>query len=743
MKRLLKGIRKSFCSLFFKKAEMKELKFFVLAIAVAFMIVTGCGENTDKIVAVTEVKLNKSALTLQIDQKESLQVTVIPTDATNPTVSWSSSSDAVASVSQTGEVTAIKEGFAIITVTTKEGNKTATCSVTVLPELISVTDVALDKSTMTLQVTRKENLRATVIPADATDKTVSWSSSDETVAIVSQTGEVTAIKEGVATITVTTANGNKTATCTVTVVLDYLSSFNDLKTYINRSASPIFKLGSGVLLNDYIAKGDIYKLLTANFDQITLGNEMKHDAIVQSNGELKLTNVANLLTVAKDAGISVYGHTLVWHAQQRANYLKGLIAPAISLQDNLFEPNLIENSDFETNIDGWNSWGSNNPTRGRTEEGEGYGGGHALWLTNPVASTSWFAQLACDFSTALQNGSRYVLHLNVKGSKAGAITVAMQNPDTYAGAGSFGVVNITESWSEVTLITTITGANAKRFIFDCGEFDGTIYLDNVTLRRVKPGTSDSQLFAQKTAAEKNEILTAELGRWIKGVMEVAGDYVKRWDVMNEPMSDWPDPYQLKTTPANPGASDFYWQDYLGKDVAVKAIQFARQYGGSDLKLFINDYGLEGGNLGKCRGLIQYIAYIESKGVKVDGIGTQMHISLDTNKDNIVQMYQLLAATGKLVQITELDIGLGGNPAITTPNATEANYQAQADLYRFVVEKYFELVPAPQRAGITVWSPFDSPAGSGWRANEPVGLWTLNHVRKPAYAGFAEGLQAGK
>ena len=717
-----------------------KLRFFVFVITAALMIASGCGDNTDTTVAVAEVKLNKNTLTLQVTEKENLQATVIPTDATDQTLLWSSSYETVASVNQNGEVTALKEGFAIITVATKDGNKKATCTVTVLAELVPVTDVTLNKTTMELQVTQKENLQATVVPANATDKTVTWSSSDEAVVSVNPNGEITAKTAGAATITVTTTNGNKTATCLITVVseTDYLNSYGNLKTYVDRSANPVFKLGVGVLLNDYVAKGDVYNLLTANFDQITLGNEMKHDAIVQNNGELRLANVSNLLAIAKQAGILVYGHTLVWHAQQRANYLNNLIAPAISLQDDLLESNLIENSGFETNTNGWNSWG-NNSTRGQTEEGQGYGGGYAMWFTNPtVAANSWNAQVAYDFSTALQNGSRYVLNLNIKGTKTGAITVGMQNPDTYATVGSFGVVNIKDDWSEVTLIASITGANAKRFIFDCGEFNGTIYFDNVTIRRVKPGTSDSQLFIERTATEKNEIMTAELERWIKGVMEVAGDYVKDWDLMNEPMSDWPDPYQLKTAPANLSASEFYWQDYLGKDVAVKAIQFARKYGGNDLKLYVNDYNLEY-NLNKCRGLIQYVEYIESRGVRIDGFGTQMHISLDTNRDNIVQMYKLLAATGKLVKITELDIGLGGSPTITTPNATKEHYQAQADLYRFVVEKYFENIPAAQRAGITVWSPFDSQPNGGWRTNEPIGLWTLDHVRKPAYAGFANGL----
>jgi GH35 family endo-1,4-beta-xylanase len=515
-----------------------------------------------------------------------------------------------------------------------------------------------------------------------------------------------------------------------------LNAYADLKTYINHAANPVFKLGSGVLLADYTAKGDIYKLLTANFDQITPGNEMKHDAIVQSGGKLNLDNVANLLKVAREAGIAVYGHTLVWHSQQRASYLNSLLAPTIALNDELLESNLIGNSGFESGDGGWNSWG-NNSTRGITEKGEGYDSDYAMQFTNPAVAASWNAQVAYDFPVALQNGSQYVLNLHIKASKQGTVSAGMQQKSDYAGRGNFGVVNMTNDWTEVTLVTTITGENADRFLFDCGEFDGTIFFDNVTFRRVRPESGD-KLFVEKTAKEKKDIITAELERWIKGVMEVAGDYVKDWDVMNEPMDDGK-PYELKTSVGRTlAANEFYWQDYLGRDVAAIAIQFARKYGGEDLKLFINDYNLEY-SMDKCKGIIQFVKDTESKGVRVDGIGTQMHISLDTDRDKIVEMYKLLAATGKLIKITELDMGLGGNPVITTPNATQEQYKAQGELYRFVVEKYFEHIPAAQRAGITVWSPFDSPAGSGWRANQPIGLWTVNFIRKPAYGGFANGL----
>ena len=122
---------------------------------------------------------------------------------------------------------------------------------------------------------------------------------------------------------------------------------------------------------------------------------------------------------------------------------------------------------------------------------------------------------------------------------------------------------------------------------------------------------------------------------------------------------------------------------------------------------------------------------------MDGIGTQMHISLTTNKDNIVEMFKLLAATGKLVKISELDIGVG----VKTPAATSDHYKAQAELYKYVIDKYFELIPAKQRYGITIWSPLDSPANSSWRAGEPIGLWNETFVRKPAYGLVAEALKA--
>jgi len=141
---------------------------------------------------------------------------------------------------------------------------------------------------------------------------------------------------------------------------------------------------------------------------------------------------------------------------------------------------------------------------------------------------------------------------------------------------------------------------------------------------------------------------------------------------------------------------------------------------------------------KKQSVVGAIVQTESQGTKVDGIGTQMHINADSDRAKIAEMFKLLAATGKLIKVSELDMGLAGG--MKTSQATDADYASQKEMYTYVIQKYFELIPAAQRYGITIWSPLDSPANSGWRAGEPIGLWTEVYIRKPAYTGVAIGIK---
>lgn len=169
-------------------------------------------------VAVTGVSLSKSETALTVGASETLTATVSPENANNKNVSWKSDDTAVATVDQNGKVTAVGEGEAIITATTEDGKYTATCTVKVSPAPVAANGVTLTLDKTTLNVGEKQTLTATVLPAYATNKNVTWVSSDTSVATV-ENGVVTAVGKGTATITVTTEDGGYTATCEVTVKL--------------------------------------------------------------------------------------------------------------------------------------------------------------------------------------------------------------------------------------------------------------------------------------------------------------------------------------------------------------------------------------------------------------------------------------------------------------------------------------------------------------------------------------------
>lgn len=527
-----------------------------------------------------------------------------------------------------------------------------------------------------------------------------------------------------------------------------IDSYSPLISYIDKNAHPNFKWGVALNMDDYLNKGIMFRLANRNFEEMVMGYEMKHASIVQADGTLNLSKLERLIKAAQENNMQLFGHTLTWHSGQNAAYLNSLIAP-VKL------PAGSEPSQGGISV----------PLQS----------GYAMKMTNPSVVNAWEAQTAYDIA-GIETNTQYVVKFAAKGSKAGSIGIDLQATSNYSG-DSFGAIALTTEYKEYELKLTTTAVR-NRFIINFGQYAGTVFIDDISLKKVGSnadiiaggnfesgisgwfGWGNSSTRSQsaegegyggpggtvieKTPEEKKTILTEALETFIAGMFSVTKDYVKAWDVVNEPMSDWPDQYALKTGigKAELAEDEFYWQDYLGKDYAVKAIQLARKYGNPNDILFINDYGLEGGG-DKCKGLIAYVNYIESKGAKVDGIGTQMHINSTANKDQIVNMYKLLAATGKMIKVSELDIGLGDN--IKTANATAEMYQQQAEMYQFVIEKYFEIIPKAQQYGITLWSPLDSTdrENSFWRRGEPIGIWTESFVRKPAYQAVAEALQKQK
>ena len=378
-------------------------------------------------------------------------------------------------------------------------------------------------------------------------------------------------------------------------------------------------------------------------------------------------------------------------------------------------------------------------------DGVGRDGSRGAKITSKGGyADSWESQFWIVANEALPEGSKCHVKFDYK-ADGGCVgtnvdTQAHFGPGEYQHWACAGTIAFTADWQtyekEFTVDGSMAGANGMKsiaFNMSPNTAAGAYYIDNVVFEVEKENAGGG---IPLTPQEKKDTLLYAMDKWIHGMMDACRDeegnlLVKAWDVVNEPIGG---NGQLQHgTPDN--TTDFFWQDYLGDlDYVRSAVKFARQYGGDDLKLFVNDYNLEydwdaSGNK-KLESLISWINKWESDGsTKIDGIGSQMHISCyadateaQKRKDLIVKSFQMMAETGKLVRISELDMGYvdaNGN-AVKTVEMTEEQHHQMADFYKWIIQQYKTIIPPAQQWGITLWCATDAPADSGWRAGEPVG-----------------------
>ncbi|WP_052461595.1 Ig-like domain-containing protein, partial [Capnocytophaga canis] len=176
-----------------------------------------CKVTVESVIAVTNVSIQPETITLPVGDELQLTATVSPTNATNKKVTWTTANAGIAKVDNHGKVTGVASGTVYITATTEDGGKTATCKVSVTTPIIQVTSINIQPGTATVTVGGEQQLTANVLPTNATNKAVTWTSGNTSIATVSSSGKVTGVASGTVYITATTEDGSKTATCKVTV----------------------------------------------------------------------------------------------------------------------------------------------------------------------------------------------------------------------------------------------------------------------------------------------------------------------------------------------------------------------------------------------------------------------------------------------------------------------------------------------------------------------------------------------
>ena len=385
-----------------------------------------------------------------------------------------------------------------------------------------------------------------------------------------------------------------------------------------------------------------------------------------------------------------------------------------------------------------------------------------------VPTGDW-SQFFCVAGAPLTPGN-YAVDVEIKSTKSGNIKMTVQNGWGGDAESRDGTVALKEGWTTARFKMTLEQGGNYDFILKPETFDATLDLKSVTIKKIVKMNS-----IPLTPQEKSDTLTWAMNKWISGMMQATEGKVKAWDLINEAISGGGNVngfYALQTEATSEhNPQDFYWQDYFTPEMYGPIVEKAARdaYAAvegtnpEDLKLFINDYNLESDwdNNQKVKSLVYWIGVWEKKGkelgwnTKIDGIGSQMHISyyeneqtLESKKKAIQNMLKIMAETGKLVRISEIDMGYVDKDGkdVTTAQLEKlpieervAKEKAMAEHYKWIIEQYFKIVPVSQQYGICQWCLTDSPTDSGWRPGQPVGLWNLNYQRKPAYGGFADGL----
>lgn len=511
------------------------------------------------------------------------------------------------------------------------------------------------------------------------------------------------------------------------VATDYLKDYQPLKDYTS------LNLGIDATPEMLTAKDMPYRLIVTNFTEAQISDAFEPAALLLANGNVKTKPITATAAVAQAKDLKLFGHSLVSCDHANATYLNSLLV------DRVTRP-------------------------------EGDEGGYCMKVTKLASSGNYNdVRVLYNFAKAptVVAGYTYRVRFWVKGSNSGSIQVA-----TYADGKTSTFkpnITVTTKWTQVQAdVTMTTGITLlKAVAFHLGRYAGLLYIDNIEVHRVQSSgkegreliTSNQDMDdAETTAAsisvdtdpdatldycgvsslgdgydpdatyialtddEKATILRSHLSEYIPTILGTASSAFSGWDVVESPLDNLP-----YNEPAS--ESSFQWGQYMDKDYVADAFSIAAEHAAEGVKLFINETGLT--DAARCQQLVDLICYATTQGARIDGIGTEIVIdSTDYDINAIRAMFTTLAATGKLVRISKLDVR---NAATNDATALEARYKSQKKIMQEIIQTYRTVVPVAQQYGICINTLIDDNSQTN-------GLWKANYDRKHAYAAVADGLK---
>ena len=477
------------------------------------------------------------------------------------------------------------------------------------------------------------------------------------------------------------------------------------------------KLGAAFTYREYMDNPKVAEILAREFKAVTFGNEMKHDAIVQHDGSMKFDTADRMAQWAADAGTELFGHVLGWHSQQQKAYLNSLIERADAGGDTAcINPAAISGGiDFEKY-----SAGACQPL---LESGEfvlingqnhvtvtdkySHSGSKSLRMDNSDghASQSWDVQVVTR-AFPVDSGKTYRIAWYARASRAADIQIDIRGDgDTQYRNSAWGqFVKMGTSWTYQFLDYTVQSGKELSLSFFGATEDVTYYLDDIQIFPIEAASAGEAARKEIDAAFKS---------FVYGMVTHFDTYA--WDVVNETFTESGEFRTQGNTPEG-----FVWGTYYDstEDWVDAAFAYAAEAAaacGKTPVLYINDFNLET-SPSKRKAFCEYA----ENNPLVTGVATQMHLDMSTPdlRDKIESSLRDLASTGRIVRISELDL----------KNNSET---AQAEMIKFIFQKYIEIVPPAQRGGITFWGINDKDSWVG-EQNHPL-LWKgVAYDKKEAY-----------
>lgn len=538
---------------------------------------------------------------------------------------------------------------------------------------------------------------------------------------------------------------------------EYLASFQTLKSYVDTQAGPSFSLSMNIASADLLAKGTKLSLGKSNFTALQVTDDLEHATLVGTDGTVMTSNAQTIIEKAKATEMKLHGSAVVASYGQNYAYLNGLIA-ADTIKGGTSGANILM-YDFESQKLGTEFLMSSVSTAVVEEDPDGESG-HVLHVGAGTTKAKYSYPI---FNITLPEGitlgdcATLIMDMKV-GNSTGRFGSGMRMaindgkevkygtpnnmgcPNNQWGRGAitmdFSAIPLTDAEKALTQFTIKVGSATG---------SGDYLIDNIYIRWERH--TEDQII-EKTAEEKKQILTTAMTDYIKGLMKANAGIVTDWDVVAEPTSEM-DGNLLKSADEDVNTStSFYWQDYLGEDYIKIACDTLSKYfaenGGdaSQLKLYIDESNLFEPGSDKTARLKDVISASENDGKEhIAGISAQLSAtySLDAGaqanyEQAIEETLQQLAATGKLIRLTNLSVNVvkANGVEISSSDITDQIIYGVSDYYKFIISKYFEIIPTSQRAGIN-WK---NPVGN-------TSLWDTDFNRLIPYIGCCEGLSLGK